>query len=316
MRRSHHRGTFGPDRCRRTGLTIEGMTALLPERRDLALLAPEAGLADTVRWAVGHAVLAPSLLNSQPWLFRADLDDLTGDGRLELYLDRRRVLVHLDPTGREAVLACGAALLSLRLALRAAGVGSTLRLTPDGAAPDLLAELVLHGTVREHADELVLRTAMTARATCRTPFLDTPVTPEVLDHLVAEGAYEGALVAVLDSDQTATVLRAAKASAQPGQLVVLGSSDDQRGAVVRAGSGLQRLLLGATARGLAARFVDEVMRDDATRSVVGRAAQLDCPQVLLRLGFPVAGALAGVTRRRPVDEVLHLVTSRKIVTVR
>ena len=343
------------------------MSVVVHDHRDLGLLPPEAGIADTVRWAVAHAVLAPSLMNSQPWRFRARVDEHAGTATVELYLDRARVLPHLDPTSREAVLACGAALLNLRLALHGAGLGGRLQLCPDPLTPELLAVVDVHGPAREGSDDLELREAVPLRATCRTPFDLDPLDPTVMDHLVAEAAYEGALLATLDDEQAADA-RAAAADArrrladdpgagedlalwtrsnlddtpdglpgwahgqglfasleeplrlrhgtsevaaeeaarelhEPGQLVVIGSPGDDRAAVLRAGSGVQRVLLSATARGLAARFLDEALRFPDTRAALGRAAELDHPQCLLHLGH---AAPVPATRRRPVADVLDL----------
>ena len=68
-------------------------------------------LTDCVR----SATAAPSLHNSQPWLFR--LRDRT----VEVYADRGRRLDVLDPYGRELFISVGAALFTLRLALHGAG---------------------------------------------------------------------------------------------------------------------------------------------------------------------------------------------------
>lgn len=70
---------------------------------------------DMITQALASAVKAPSPYNTQPWRFVVD------GSRIDLFLDRDRVLHVADPDAREARLACGAALCNLRLALRAAG---------------------------------------------------------------------------------------------------------------------------------------------------------------------------------------------------
>ena len=60
------------------------------------------------------ACRAPSLYNSQPWLWAAD------HGRLDLFLHSSRVL-HTDRSTREAHISCGAVLDHLRVAMTAAG---------------------------------------------------------------------------------------------------------------------------------------------------------------------------------------------------
>ncbi|HVU72206.1 MAG TPA: hypothetical protein VHE83_04535, partial [Mycobacteriales bacterium] len=65
--------------------------------------------------AAGHARLAPSVHNTQPWSFHLR------NGAMELHSDPARALGALDPTGREMTMSCGAALAQLRLALSAQG---------------------------------------------------------------------------------------------------------------------------------------------------------------------------------------------------
>jgi hypothetical protein len=80
-----------------------------------------------------YAVLAPSVHNTQPWLFKV-VDDA-----VELYADRTRALPVIDPDDRELTISCGAALLHLRLALRHFGYAGDIATFPDPDDPDLLA---------------------------------------------------------------------------------------------------------------------------------------------------------------------------------
>src|SRR5690349_20878162 len=70
--------------------------------------------ADTAE-VLAAAGLAPSLHNSQPWAF-----DVTADV-IELHADPARRMPVADPRDRELRIACGAALLNLRIALGAKG---------------------------------------------------------------------------------------------------------------------------------------------------------------------------------------------------
>jgi hypothetical protein len=63
------------------------------------------------------AVAAPSQHNTQPWRFRVRRYARV----IELYADPARALPHSDPADRAIHIACGAALLNLRLAAAAAG---------------------------------------------------------------------------------------------------------------------------------------------------------------------------------------------------
>jgi hypothetical protein len=111
---------------------------------------------------------APSVLNTQPWLFQVVADD-----RIDLRAERDRRLRYVDPEERELVISCGAALLDLRLALRVAGHDSVVWLMPDEKNDrDLLASVEIVGT-RAHqptAVEQRLYEAIPRRHTNRQPF--------------------------------------------------------------------------------------------------------------------------------------------------
>jgi nitroreductase len=343
------------------------MTVMGTQRRDLPLLAPEATVVDILRWAVAHACLAPSELNTQPWIFRADVDHAAGRARVELALDRARTLPHLDPDRRGAVLACGGALLHLELALRAAGVGTVVRLCPDADHPDLLAVVEVDAAAgdAEATQDRPLREAIVQRGSRRAAFLPGVPPPELLDHLIAEGASEGALLTVLSpdgrgalhrSDVQASLREAADPSraadrvawtrsnvsdaddgvpgaalglglvaslAEPHRLrhgdshvshddveqeahdptvLVVGSAADDRAALMRAGAGLERVLLAATAAGLAARFANDSLRFPDLRRTVAQLAGLDHPQAVVHLGYGSPDLT--VTPRRSVADVL------------
>ena len=82
---------------------------------------------------VRSATAAPSLHNSQPWRFRI------GEHGVDVYADPRRRLDVLDPAGRELLISVGAAVFTLRLAIRGAGYLSDLKLFPVAAEPDFVA---------------------------------------------------------------------------------------------------------------------------------------------------------------------------------
>src|SRR4030095_2675860 len=86
--------------------------------------------------AVAVATRAPSVHNTQPWLFRLI------DGGVELYADRRRQLGVSDPTGTALRVSCGAAIFNLRLAFAQLGLAPEVRLLPEPSRPDLLARVV------------------------------------------------------------------------------------------------------------------------------------------------------------------------------
>src|SRR5688500_15821564 len=86
-----------------------------------------------IRHAVGRALKAPSLHNSQPWRF------LVEDDTVSVRADRSRQLLAIDPRGRELVMSIGAALLNLRVGLAWRAWGADVRRLPDRDDPDLMA---------------------------------------------------------------------------------------------------------------------------------------------------------------------------------
>ena len=74
-----------------------------------------AGLRDKLLFLLNYAVLAPSILNSQPWLFEVSHDTIS------LHVNQSRRLAVVDPEGRKAIISCGAALFNIRAAARAFG---------------------------------------------------------------------------------------------------------------------------------------------------------------------------------------------------
>ncbi|MDX1421374.1 MAG: nitroreductase, partial [Rubricoccaceae bacterium] len=89
--------------------------------------------ADQLRFLLRYAALAPSVLNTQPWRFAV------GGEEAHLYADRSRQLRALDPTGRELVVSCGAALFHLRVAARHFGFEGAAVPFPSPEDPDHLA---------------------------------------------------------------------------------------------------------------------------------------------------------------------------------
>lgn len=140
--------------------------------------------------AVAAAVRAPSMLNTQPWLFR-----VTGGG-IEVYLDRSRQL-RADPTGWAARLACGAAVFNIRMAYSAYGRPAEVVLRPDSSQPDLLARIT-PGPARMPDDvELALHAAIPERYSNRRPFSPRAVPASVRSAIVAAARTEGGWLELL-----------------------------------------------------------------------------------------------------------------------
>ncbi len=114
---------------------------------------------------VAAATLAPSMHNTHPWRFRYEPASQT----IELYADPARMLRFGDPDGRAAHIACGAALLNLRLAAVVAGRQPVIRLLPDVTQRLLLATVRLAGPAEAQPDEIDLHAVIPERRTNRLP---------------------------------------------------------------------------------------------------------------------------------------------------
>jgi hypothetical protein len=155
-------------------------------------MSPSTPSLEDVRTVVELASLAPSVHNSQPWHF-------TWDGRaLVLREDRTRGLQVLDPSGRERVLSCGAALLNARLCFAELGWTTSVDLLPDGPDGELLARLTPTGQRPVGEEDHELAAAATRRVTDRDPYDDRPVPAEVLARLRAAAEQEGGWLHVVE----------------------------------------------------------------------------------------------------------------------
>jgi hypothetical protein len=153
---------------------------------------------------VRTATAAPSLHNSQPWKFRIE------GARVDVYADPSRRLHVLDPQGREQLISVGAALFTLRLAVRRSGYRSDYSLFPDTDEPDLVARLtVTHPAPVSPAAE-ALAAAVEHRHTNRWPFAHIPIPRESLDRLRDAARREGAALALADPAGRDAVLRLAR----------------------------------------------------------------------------------------------------------
>ena len=160
-----------------------------------------------VHAAIAAASRAPSVHNTQPWQF-------TWDGSaFELTADTSRGLGAVDPDGRELLMSCGAALYSLRLAIRKLSHDTTVTLFPGGD-PRLVARVEVDSlTQPADAPERRLFAAVNRRHTHRGTFEDLPLAPELAVALQSAAGEEGAqLHYVSDPGQRIRVLHLARAA--------------------------------------------------------------------------------------------------------
>ena len=130
--------------------------------------APDGAPHELLRHALHFALTAPSPGNTQPWRFM--LDDL----EVLLFTDPTRALPVRDPEGQQRLVAGGAALGLLRIALRGLGLDEMTTLLP-GDHPDLLARVTLIGSVVPKPEETWLMQAAPKRRTHPGALADRPV---------------------------------------------------------------------------------------------------------------------------------------------
>jgi hypothetical protein len=164
---------------------------------------------EITRYVVARAMWAPSVHNTQPWRFTAD-----GGPRLSLYADTGRRLAVADPDGRELMISCGAALFSVRLALRSLGYVPETSVLPDPGQPTLVARVSWRE--RAAADEFERRLSgqLLTRRTHRGAFDPEPLPPDTLAALRAGAAREGAALRIVADDGHRATLAAVVQAAE------------------------------------------------------------------------------------------------------
>jgi hypothetical protein len=313
--------------------------------------------AETMRTCVLAATAAPSVHNTQPWLFRLR------PAAVEVFVDRHRQLNSVDPDGREMYVSVGAAVFNLKLALRAFGWAADLELMPGRSEPDLAARIVVSGPADVPESVSVLAHAIPRRHTNRRPFSDQQLPDGVVRELVAAATAEGASMMVADPALCQGVLGLTRTAERrlredpyyelelkrwttaggPGRrdgvprqalgprdtdaalplrdftighgmptssvtfernptIALLTTSDDRRVDWLRTGLALQRVLLTATVRGLAATPLSQLTEVAALRDLLADRSSGSLVQSVLRLGYPAHPAVA--TPRRDLNDVI------------
>jgi hypothetical protein len=151
---------------------------------------PEGTTVEKLLFSLNYAVLAPSILNTQPWRFRVM------DRAMEVFADWSRLLPITDPHGRQMTISCGAALLNIRVALRAFSCHVATDLLPDKNSPELLARVTVSGVEQPSESDQRLRDAIVSRRTNRGELLDRPLSPELLAALAAASSSEDTILEI------------------------------------------------------------------------------------------------------------------------
>jgi hypothetical protein len=151
---------------------------------------------------------APSIFNSQPWLWNIH-DELA-----ELRADRQRQLPVVDPDGRMLIVSCGVALHHACVALAGTGAVPLVTRLPVEADPDLLAILTVADVTTPAPAAVRLQQAIALRRTDRRPFADEPVPGPALDRLRDAAEQHGAHLHVLRPEDVVLLTVAASHAAE------------------------------------------------------------------------------------------------------
>lgn len=177
------------------------------------------------------ACRAPSVHNTQPWLWRID------GHRIDLFADLSRRLPGTDPDGRDLVLSCGAALHHVQVAARGLGWRPEVRRLPDPADTAHLATITLSPSLAA-APAVEQLGLLERRQTDRRRFTSWSVPPERLSSLVGVALEWGIRAVVISDEVTRASLRALTRRADQLQRDDPGYLAELESAIRRDGEGL------------------------------------------------------------------------------
>ncbi|GAA3714028.1 nitroreductase family protein [Nonomuraea antimicrobica] len=158
--------------------------------------------------AVEAARWAPSIHNTQPWAFSISREEIS------LRADTDRKLRVGDASGRELLIGCGAALFTMRTAMRCEGFEPEVRILPDPDRPSLLATLRPGVEVPPDESIKVLGRQIERRRTHRAGFADVQVPDALIERLARAAMEEGARLTPVRSPRAVKVIAALTQAAQ------------------------------------------------------------------------------------------------------
>jgi nitroreductase len=159
--------------------------------------------AETMRAALSLAVRAPSVHNSQPWLWRV------GPHSVHLYANPDLHLTKTDPDRRDLMLSCGIALNHCVVALAALGWQSKIHRFPNPSDPNHLAAIELQRRAPAEVD-VTLAAAIPRRRTDRRNFSSWPVPHGDIAVMAARAARTGVkLLTVVDTAALKSIVQQA-----------------------------------------------------------------------------------------------------------
>ncbi|GAA0958084.1 Acg family FMN-binding oxidoreductase [Virgisporangium aurantiacum] len=159
---------------------------------------------DVLSACLRAAAAAPSIHNTQPWLFRVHGRQVSG-AVIEVRVDRSRRLEVLDPDGREMFVSVGAAVFNLRVALAAAGFETAVYRTPENDL-DIAARITVGDAEAPSGAALSLHAAIARRHTNRRPFADRRIPFGTMEELRGAATAERASLLDVGPDLRGAVL--------------------------------------------------------------------------------------------------------------
>lgn len=131
-------------------------------------------LPDKIKFCLQYAVLAPSVHNTQPWVFKITKNSC------QLYFDPKLALPYADPTGRNLYLSLGKCLENLILAGKVFGILTEVKYV---LRDNFVAEVFFKNEATPNHSLAYLLDAIVKRVNSRGPFLPHKVEARLIQGL-------------------------------------------------------------------------------------------------------------------------------------